>query len=129
MVHISTFWKGTAPSYLFCESVVSVVICVLYISFRTPNNYSVTFWSLLHSKGFPMNRWFSVNKYQSVPHKTAIVWFQKTWNIAHKMGCIYKSFLSFLNLESSWSVHNFFIWKRENIIQNTICVWWKKFNK
>ncbi len=61
MVHISIFWKGTAPSYLFCERVVSVVICVLYISFLTPNNYSVKFWFLLYSKGFSMNR-FLVNK-------------------------------------------------------------------
>ncbi len=57
MVHISIFWKAT-----FFVRVVSVVICVLNISFLTPNNYSVEFWSLLHSKGFSMNMWFFVNK-------------------------------------------------------------------
>ncbi len=38
-------------------------------------------------------------KCKSVPHK-AIIWFQKTWNIVHKLYFL-QAFLSFLNFERS----------------------------
>ncbi len=40
MVHISIFWKGTAPSYLFCESSVCCDLCALYKLSNTKQLFS-----------------------------------------------------------------------------------------
>lgn len=45
----------------------------------------------------------------SCSSQKAIVWFQNTWIIAHKMGYIYYLYLSSLKLEGPWSLYIFVI--------------------